>query len=557
VRGETEQRKKRGRNAGSRYPHRIAPGSPSKADVHLKVLEGICRAFASASDPDEARAATARWVREAVGSDASLRIRIRDESGELRVIFSDRRSKDEEFDRFSDASEALRTKGTVIEANASADASIANVPMISRGEIIGVLEIRASRESLMEAMPSLEAVASQAAILFRNLQRGNELDREISMRRHTISLTRELFTAPSPEAAVQTVVRFCWEQARAPSAGWLCGKDAMLMRLVTVAGMEDERAHSMTQGMASVPRWDLLTPSEQERIREQFTAIGDVEQCVTIEAGEVLVLTGALPPSLAAVVHELLRDVLDQLATVARAHRRNKQLDVALAWTAHEFRGPLAGVKALLEQEMEAEDPGARDTMERLHAEVVRLLDIVEPVLDSAVGSSHLRRQRSNLVRLTEEAVAALDQEADRKRVTVSGSSRATASVDRALFGVAIANLIRNAVTYSFPESDVIVSVRVARGRAEVSVTNRGPEIPASEHETIFDPFIRGRTSRAHSGGRGLGLFIARRIVEAHGGRIEVESSNSRTVFQINVPVQEAEVVNLLEVESGLLDGRL
>jgi len=99
--------------------------------------------------------------------------------------------------------------------------------------------------------------------------------------------------------------------------------------------------------------------------------------------------------------------------------------------------------------------------------------------------------------------------------------------------------------------------VKAVRGQAQVRVSNEGPAIPMSEREIIFDPFIRGRAGRSFPGGRGLGLFIVRRIVEAHRGRLWVESSDGqRTVFALAVPLVDVDVVNLVESDSRVLLGR-
>jgi signal transduction histidine kinase len=544
VGGRTEQRSRRRRGPSRTTPAGHRSGR-ARAGAYQRLLEGISRAFASASDHQEAEAATARWVREAVGPDARVEIAVLDERGELRSVFSDRAATLGAVLGSAGSDEVLRSKGPVIEQGEGFDLATATVPMISRGELVGILQIVAGGDALSEAMPSVEVVASQAAIVFRNLRRRSELDREIAMRRSALGLARELITARSPRTATEAVVRFCWEHGNGASAGWVCEKDSMLMRLVAIEGLDDDRVRWLMRRLGSIPRWDLLSAEEQERIIGQFRVIGDVSECVPINAGDVLALTGANLSTLVSVVEELLRDALGQVTTVAWADRRNKQLDVALAWTAHEFRGPLAGVKALLERELEFEELDARETLERTHAEVVQLLDIVDPVLDSAVGSAQLHRQPTNLLQMVNESIRSLDQE-DRDRVAVSGSRRATASVDRTLFRVAVTNLIRNAVSHSPPKSEVTVLIAADRKGAEVSVANRGPAIPVAEREIIFDPFIRGRAARGRRGGRGLGLFIARRIVEAHSGRIRVDSSNEGTTFTIRIPMEDVEVISLL-----------
>ena len=84
--------------------------------------------------------------------------------------------------------------------------------------------------------------------------------------------------------------------------------------------------------------------------------------------------------------------------------------------------------------------------------------------------------------------------------------------------GRAIANVVRNALAYAPNGSSVTIDVDADDERARVRVRDRGPGVPAAERHLIFDPFARGRLTDETRGGKGLGLFIAKRIVEAHGG---------------------------------------
>jgi two-component system OmpR family sensor kinase len=100
--------------------------------------------------------------------------------------------------------------------------------------------------------------------------------------------------------------------------------------------------------------------------------------------------------------------------------------------------------------------------------------------------------------------------------------------------------VIRNALAYSPSDAPVTVTVASSLEGATVTVRDRGPGIPAAERSRIFDPFARGGAGIQTRGGRGLGLFIARRIVEAHGGSIVVRPVRVGAAFSIELPgVQE------------------
>ena len=107
---------------------------------------------------------------------------------------------------------------------------------------------------------------------------------------------------------------------------------------------------------------------------------------------------------------------------------------------------------------------------------------------------------------------------------------------------LALANILHNAAKYGADE-DGSVRVRVEasfdadRQRVTVAITDRGPGIPAAEHQRIFEPFVRGR--RAAEGtvpGSGLGLSLARSTIEENGGSITVDSEPGRTTFSVSLP---------------------
>jgi signal transduction histidine kinase len=99
-----------------------------------------------------------------------------------------------------------------------------------------------------------------------------------------------------------------------------------------------------------------------------------------------------------------------------------------------------------------------------------------------------------------------------------------------------LSNVVGNAVVHGAPDRTVEVGWRGEGDAVVVEVANEGPPIPANELQTIFDPFHRA-TRGGGPAGLGLGLFIARAIVAAHGGRIDVRSAEGeRTVFTIRLP---------------------
>jgi len=107
---------------------------------------------------------------------------------------------------------------------------------------------------------------------------------------------------------------------------------------------------------------------------------------------------------------------------------------------------------------------------------------------------------------------------------------------DRQRLAQVLENLVTNAVKYGDPARPIVVTVRGAGDWLEVAVTNWGPGIPPEEVPHLFERFRRGRGVRGVQG-VGLGLYITRRLVELHGGRIWVESTpGESTTFTFTLP---------------------
>jgi two-component system, OmpR family, sensor histidine kinase KdpD len=141
---------------------------------------------------------------------------------------------------------------------------------------------------------------------------------------------------------------------------------------------------------------------------------------------------------------------------------------------------------------------------------------------------------------LVHEVAETLSEDPNGDLITVTAPGPAFASVDAPHLRGAITNILRNAIAYSAPGRDVRVTVERHEDRITVIVKNRGSFIPETERTSIFDPFVRGSLGRAQSGSTGLGLFIARRVVEAHGGEIWVESNRRQSTFGLQLPTGTA-----------------
>jgi two-component system OmpR family sensor kinase len=212
-----------------------------------------------------------------------------------------------------------------------------------------------------------------------------------------------------------------------------------------------------------------------------------------------------------------------------------EEADLAIAWVAHELREPLVGLKAALET-LSGSGPPERDALiDRCRAEVDRLSTLVSDTLRWGVAGEAPRIGECDLVRVVMESIEQCRRDPSDDRVIVHAPARAIARADAVQLRSAIANLVRNALLYSAPGSTVEVTVTVEVNSVTVAVRNGGQAIPPEEQQTIFLPFVRGPNAGGRVG-KGLGLFITRRIVQANRGALSVVSHEGTTEFQIELP---------------------
>lgn len=210
---------------------------------------------------------------------------------------------------------------------------------------------------------------------------------------------------------------------------------------------------------------------------------------------------------------------------------------------AHELRTPLATMKA--ELDLLAEEGGAVSAQEWagrvqvLRRMLERLERLVADLLLLARGERDLQRCEVALWPLLEEVITDLEPLAARKGigVTLEGDPEVTAWGDETLLARALANLIDNAIRYNRPGGRVWVKVGRDGQGAWVAVSDNGPGIPPEDVPYVFQRAYRGRTATEGAAGVGLGLEIARHVVQLHGGSIELSSTPGQgTTFTVRLP---------------------
>lgn len=200
-----------------------------------------------------------------------------------------------------------------------------------------------------------------------------------------------------------------------------------------------------------------------------------------------------------------------------------------VANVAHELRTPLAGLQAALENDVDGVQP--LDAAALL-AQVQRLGRLVEQLLDL----SRLESDGVPLHVVDIPAAELLQQVRDEALLAARGTVRVEIAVEPATLRIrgdadrvhqVLANLAENALRHAAAHGEVVLAARPLHGAVELSVTDDGPGIPVSERERVFERFHRLDAARS-AGGAGLGLAIARWIVELHGGAIRAEAAGAR-----------------------------
>lgn len=241
---------------------------------------------------------------------------------------------------------------------------------------------------------------------------------------------------------------------------------------------------------------------------------------------------------------EQVRDSFN--ATLSRLEGSFGQLRRFTADASHEIRTPLTALRSVGEVALQGENSKDeyREVIGTMLEEVDRLSRLADELLAIARaegGQAHYSFERLDLGRLVTEVAEQLEVLAEEREQTLvlETDSAVIVNGDRLALRQALMNLIDNAIKYSPRGSPVTVKVRDGSGMAIVEVQDRGAGIAAEHRERIFERFYRIDPSRSREmGGAGLGLSLVKLTAEAHGARLEVESTvGSGSTFRLYVPL--------------------
>jgi two-component system sensor histidine kinase KdpD len=241
-----------------------------------------------------------------------------------------------------------------------------------------------------------------------------------------------------------------------------------------------------------------------------------------------------------------------EAAARAEAARQNQELkSTLLDAVAHEFKTPLTSVKAavssLMSSPAHASEASRTELLAIINEETDRMSRMVTEAIDMArieAGELRLNIEPRDPTDIIRSAVRRIEPSLDGRRIlTTLPDELRPCSADAAAIETVLVVLLDNALKYSDPNTPIMVSAEGQGDAILFTVSDQGPGIRDEDRERIFDRFYRSAIDRQRMPGTGMGLAIAREIVEAHGSRIWVESKpgeGSRFCFTLPTAAREA-----------------
>jgi signal transduction histidine kinase len=245
---------------------------------------------------------------------------------------------------------------------------------------------------------------------------------------------------------------------------------------------------------------------------------------------------------------ELTASSMRRASDIERLQELDRLKDEIVGVVTHELRNPITSINGYLQLVLESPDRLDADTLgflravERNAARLNHLVDDLLTLLRAESGEFRLDLRHVDLAQVVLDSIQTIQPLAERKAIKldiqVEQPTAALADVNR--MAQVFDNLFSNAVKFSPEGGQVAVTLRTASGCAELCVSDSGIGIPEEEQQFLFQRFFRASSATDHDiPGTGLGLTIAKTIVEAHGGSIHCDSARGRgTTFRVRVPAE-------------------
>jgi len=262
---------------------------------------------------------------------------------------------------------------------------------------------------------------------------------------------------------------------------------------------------------------------------------------------DVLVLETLASLASTAMQNGLLESNADASREEARQLERLKNEFIAI--TSHELRTPLGLILGHSTFLRELVGPEHHEQVDAIIRNASRLKDIIESlsnVDNYQTGGASLRSRKASVARIIDDVISSFREMAAQKGITLKSelppNDHLLADVDASKLSIVLGNLVKNAVTFSNEDGHVTVQGEMQDGYIKVTVRDNGVGVPSKDLSLIFERFyqVESHLTRKH-GGMGLGLSVAKAMIELHGGRIwadSVEGAGSTFTFLLPVDMK-------------------
>lgn len=239
---------------------------------------------------------------------------------------------------------------------------------------------------------------------------------------------------------------------------------------------------------------------------------------------------------------------LNELSFTKALEQSDELKSAILASVSHDLRTPLTSIRAAVDSLMEENVQNNPETLREfqwiIREDVERLTHLVENLLEMARIESaglQLSKQWESVSELFHNVLTRCANSLKNHRVRIEADEELPlVKIDSRLLSQVLTNLIENAAKYSPDGTEILLRARLEEDNLLIRVTDQGSGIPPEETARIFEKFYRLKEPGSRSGGTGMGLAIARGIVQAHGGTIWVESNPGKgATFICKIPVEQ------------------
>ena len=331
-----------------------------------------------------------------------------------------------------------------------------------------------------------------------------------------------LFTAgdPSPSAI----------QARAPlrrlviavPAGDVAGAWAQILPRLSVAGLG---AATVAVVFALLFASRITGPIRAMTRASEAMAAGDLSQRIDLNGNDEV---------------GRLAEAFNLMST--RVSRGDRSMPDLLANVSHELRTPLTSIQGFSQAIADGVTDDPTEAARLIGDEAQRIRLLVDDLLylsEIESGTIHLELEQVDLDGLVEGTIRRFRMQADEREVdVVSHGAAGWVQADGRRIEQVLANLVENAIRFAPPRSPVTITASEVAGGVLIDVHNGGTPIPPDDRDRVFDRFYQVDRARSPGRHRGLGLAIVHELVQAHGGRVSVESTvEAGTTFSVFLPL--------------------